>query len=261
MPQVYAPISNISRNDADFRFLAAISQVTPKMTLPGPCFVHFGAGRENISREVYPNLDDFWSDIITAYKLEFRKLFDAGCRYVQLDETSIAKLPDAKIQSYLTSRGDDWQRLRDSYVDVINACIAGAPNELRIGIHLCRGNNQGNWQAEAGYDAIAESLFRKLNIDVFFLEYDSPRAGSFEPLNRLPDPKIAVLGLLSTKTRQLEAVESVVARINEAAKHVPMDRLCVSPQCGFWGGVNLCTPSELEAKLRRVVEIASTVWA
>ena len=171
-----------SQNAADFGFLKSVATVTPKITLPGPCYIHFRAGRARISRDVYPDLADFWSDLIAAYADELKALADAGCRYLQLDETSIAKLGDPKIRDALAARGDDWDRLLDTYIDVINAIVMKAPRELRIGMHLCRGNRMGHWQAAGGYDLVAERLFRRVGIDVFFLEYDSERAGSFEPL-------------------------------------------------------------------------------
>lgn len=251
-----------SENAENFRFLKPLTGKLLKMTLPGPAYLHYRAGRAHISRSAYPNLDEFWSDLVDCYRSELAALAEAGCRYVQLDETSLAKLGDPKIQRGLAERGDDWRQLLEVYTDVINQVVRAAPPSMRLGIHLCRGNNQGHWQAEAGYDAIAESLFRKLDIGVFFLEYDSPRAGSFEPLAEVPDGKIVVLGLVSTKVPDLESADLLKARIAEASRFVPLDRLCLSPQCGFASSFqgNPITPAGQSAKIRRVVEVAREVW-
>jgi 5-methyltetrahydropteroyltriglutamate--homocysteine methyltransferase len=252
-----------SPNADDFSFLKQVSRQTPKITLPGPCYIHFRAGRARISREVYPDLADFWSDLIAAYEVELNKLFDAGCRYVQLDETSIAKLGDAKMRDMLAARGDPWDKLLDQYIDVINAVVTRAPAGMRIGMHLCRGNYMGHWQAEGGYDAVAEKLFRHLRIDFFFLEYDSERAGGFEPLKAVPEHKVIVLGLISTKRADLESKDFLRARICDCTRYVDRDRLAISPQCGFSSSEAANTVMSYDnavAKLRRVVELADEVW-
>jgi 5-methyltetrahydropteroyltriglutamate--homocysteine methyltransferase len=264
IPTVHARIrwSN-SRNAGDFAALAGMTRVRPKITLPGPCYLHFRAGRAGINREAYPELADFWSDIIAAYGIELQKLADAGCSYVQLDETSIAKLGDQKIRDALAARGDDWQELLDQYIDVINAIVIHAPKGMRIGLHLCRGNRMGHWQAEGGYDRVGDKLFKDCAIDFFFLEYDSERAGSFEPLAAMPEHKTAVLGLLSTKVAELESEDFLLARIRDAARMVGLDRLAISPQCGFSSSDAAGTLMSYEqalAKLNRVVEIARKVW-
>jgi 5-methyltetrahydropteroyltriglutamate--homocysteine methyltransferase len=252
-----------SQNAADFSFLKSVAKAMPKITLPGPCYIHFRAGRARISRDVYPDLADFWSDLIAAYSDELKALADAGCRYVQLDETSIAKLGDPKIRDALAARGDDWDRLLDTYIDVINTIVTKAPGELRIGMHLCRGNRMGHWQATGGYDLVAERLFRRVGIDVFFLEYDSARAGSFEPLRLVPTHKRIVLGLVSTKTAELESEEALCARIRECSRHVDLERLAVSPQCGFSSSDKANKIMSYERgveKLKRVVEVARRMW-
>jgi len=251
-----------SGNVADFTYLRSVAKALPKITLPGPCYIHYRSGRANISREAYPDLADFWSDLIEAYREELTLLGKAGCTYVQLDETSLAKLGDPKIRNALAARGDDWQALLGTYVEVCNRVAAAAPPGMRVGMHLCRGNNQGHWQAEGGYDVIAEQLFRRLSIDLFFLEYDSPRAGSFEPLKLVPEGKVVVLGLVSTKTGTLESEAELVARINEAARNMPLKNLALSPQCGFASSQlgNKLSVAEEIAKLRRVVEVARKVW-
>ena len=252
-----------STNAADFTFLKSVVKTAmPKITLPGPCYIHYRSGRANISRDVYPDLADFWSDIAAAYHAEFAALHAAGCRYVQLDETSIVKLGDPKIQRALEARGDDWKKLLEVYTDAMNAIIDGAPRDMHIGMHLCRGNQAGHWQAEGGYDPVAERLFKKVRAHSYFLEYDSPRAGSFEPLKALADDKLVVLGIVSTKTAALESADFVRTRIAEAAKFVSLDRLCLSPQCGFASSVtgNPLSAEDQKAKLTRVIEIARETW-
>jgi 5-methyltetrahydropteroyltriglutamate--homocysteine methyltransferase len=252
-----------SQNVADFGFLKSIAMATPKITLPGPCYIHFRAGRARISRDVYPNLAEFWSDLVAAYVAELKALAEVGCRYLQLDETSIAKLGDPKIRDALAARGDDWDRLLDTYIDVINAIVTKAPRDLAIGMHLCRGNRMGHWQAAGGYDLVAERLFRRVGIDVFFLEYDSERAGSFEPLGLVPAHKRIVLGLVSTKTAELEPEEALCARIRACARYVDLERLAVSPQCGFSSSDKANTVMSHERgveKLKRVVAVARKMW-
>ena len=251
-------------NADDFEFLVSVTPegCVPKITLPGPCHIHYRAGRDRISRDVYSNLDDFWSDIVEAYNQEIKALHAVGCRYIQFDETSIAKFSDPKIQQGLAERGDDWSDLLDLYTDVINQVIANVPKDIALGLHLCRGNKGGAWQAQGGYDEIATHLFRKLNVQFYFLEYDTPRAGSFEPLAEVPDDKVVVLGLLSTKLRELEDYAYIKQRVAEAAQYIPMDRLCLSTQCGFSGGVEgtgLDAYDQL-AKTRLMVKLAQELW-
>ena len=264
IPQVHARIKwNNSPNAADFAELAKMTNVTPKITLPGPCYIHFRAGRKGISRDAYPDLADFWSDLVEAYTVELTKLHDAGCRYVQLDETSIAKLGDEKIRNELSARGDDWEKLAGTYVDVINAIVAHAPKDMRIGLHLCRGNRMGHWQAEGGYDLVAQQLFRDCTVDFYFLEYDSDRAGSFELLRALPSHKTAVLGILSTKVAELESEDFIQSRIRDCARVVDLERLALSPQCGFSSsekGNTIMSYDQAVAKLARVTDVARKVW-
>ncbi len=254
---------NGSQNATDFCYLKGLTRVTPKITLPGPCYIHFRAGRARISYEVYPDLDAFWSDLVAAYETELNALAEAGCRYLQLDETSIAKLGDAKIREALAARGDDWQTMLDQYVAAINAVVSRAPQGMRIGMHLCRGNRMGHWQAAGGYDLVAEKVFRNLAIDFFFLEYDSERAGGFAPLKFLPEHKAVVLGLVSTKVADLEAEDFLIGRIRDCARHVGLDRLAVSPQCGFSSSDKANKIMSYEqgvAKLARVVEVSREIW-
>ena len=251
-------------NVADFEFLASVTPEghIPKMTLPGPCHIHFRSGRENISRSAYPDLDQFWEDIVTGYVSELTALHEAGCRYVQFDETSLAKFGDPRIRRALLARGDDWKELLSLYTDIINEIVGRIPDDLAIGLHLCRGNKGGAWQAEGGYEDIASSLFGKLSIRFYFLEYDSPRSGSFEPLAQFPEEGIVVLGLVSTKLRTLERIDELKRKIEEASKFVPLDRLCVSAQCGFAGDVDGTglTISDQEAKVQLLRRLAEDVW-
>jgi 5-methyltetrahydropteroyltriglutamate--homocysteine methyltransferase len=253
-----------SRNLPEFNFLKSHTGATPKLTVPGPCYIHFRAGRARISRDVYPDLDQFWSDLVAAYGVEFGKLFEAGCRYIQLDETSLAKFGDPKMRSALAARGDDdWEKLADKYVEVINAVVKSAPAGMTIGMHLCRGNRMGHWQAEGGYDIVAKKIFRDIGVDFFFLEYDSDRAGTFEPLKALPAHKRVVLGLVSTKVPELEAKDFLVARVRDCARYVDLDRLGVSPQCGFSSSEasnKIMSYDQGVAKLKRVVEVAREIW-
>ena len=249
-------------NDRDFTFVDELTSQTVKITLPGPCVLHFFGGAGNISKVVYDDVEDFWDDIVDAYHNEFEALDDAGCEYVQLDETALAKFSDPNIQAALTERGDDWKDLLELYTKVINRVIEGRPDGIRIGIHLCRGNKQSYWQAEGGYDLVADTLFNKINADCYFLEYDSPRAGDFTPLKHLPKNKTAILGLVSTKTPELESKDDLKKRLDEAAKHADMDNLALSPQCGFASDHlgNEVTVEDQIAKLRLVVETAADVW-
>lgn len=252
-----------SGNVASFTFLkGAVTTAMPKITMPGPCYIYQRAGRDGISRDVYPNMELFWADLATAYHAETKALYDAGCRYLQLDDTAVAKLGDPKIQAALAERGDDWQQLLGIYTEAINAVVAGAPKDLRIALHVCRGNQAGHWQAEGGYDPVAEHLFKRVNVGSYFLEFDSPRAGTFAPLAFVPDDKVVVLGLVSTKVGKLEDAASIEARIAEAAKVVPLDRLCLSAQCGFASSEagNPLSVEEQRAKLERVVAISRKIW-
>jgi 5-methyltetrahydropteroyltriglutamate--homocysteine methyltransferase len=264
VPSVNGPIRwSSSRNVEEFAFLESVTERTPKMTLPGPCYIHFRAGRANISRDVYPNLDDFWSDLVEAYATELRVLAAAGCRYIQLDETSIAKLGDPKMREAVTARGDPWEQLLDTYIDVINAVVRRVPAGMQLGMHLCRGNRMGHWQAAGGYDVVATKLFRDVDIDFFFLEYDSERAGSFAPLREVPAHKRVVLGLVSTKVAELEPADRLVARIDECARYIDKERLAISPQCGFSssdGANTIMSHDQAVAKLARVIEVAKRVW-
>jgi 5-methyltetrahydropteroyltriglutamate--homocysteine methyltransferase len=245
-----------------FKFLKATTKQTPKVTLPAPTQAHFFAGRDGISNAVYPDIEQFWDDIIAAYHAEMRALGDAGCTYVQIDETCMPKLADPTIQQAIAGRGQDWRALLAKYADVINRVIAGAPAGMHIAIHHCRGNNAGLWQAQAGYDAVAEIIFGGVKAKAYLLEYDTPRAGDFAPLRFMPKDKFAMLGLISTKSNRVEDEDELKRRIDQAAKYLPLDRLGLGPQCGFscgFQGSPMTYDAQLK-KLERIVEVSRDVW-
>jgi 5-methyltetrahydropteroyltriglutamate--homocysteine methyltransferase len=249
-------------NVADFSFIAANTTLTPKITIPGPCALHFRGGDAAVLAVAYKDLDQFWDDVVAAFGRELDALAEAGCRYVQIDETAFAKFGDPEVQAALQSRGDDWSALIDKYVAVTNRVLKDAPPGMRIGMHLCRGNRGGQWHAEGSYDDVAERLFNALNIGFYFLEYDTPRAGSFAPLRLVPPHKTVVLGVVSTKTPQMENKDILKKRIEEAARELDLDQLAISPQCGFASidTGNPITPEAQEEKLRLVVELAGEIW-
>ena len=246
---------------ADFAFLRARTNALPKITIPGPCALHFRGGDAAVTAHAYRDADQFWDDIVTAFRSELRALAAAGCRYVQIDETAFAKFGDADVQASLRARGDDPDALIDRYIEVTNRVLAGVP-DMRVGMHLCRGNRAGQWHAEGSYEAVAEKLFNRLAIPFFFLEYDSERAGDFAPLRFMPQDKSVVLGLVSTKMNFLEDRSVLSRRLDEASRYVPLGRLAVSPQCGFASTEvgNPISPEMQEAKLRLVVELAQETW-
>jgi 5-methyltetrahydropteroyltriglutamate--homocysteine methyltransferase len=215
-----------------------------------------------VKAHAYRDTDTFWSDIVEAFTRELGALAGAGCRYVQIDETAFAKFGDPEVQATLAARGDDWKVSIDRYIAVTNEVLRAAPKELRIGMHLCRGNRAGQWHAEGSYDSVAERLFNALNIPFYFLEYDTSRAGSFTPLRLVPRTKSIILGLISSKTAELEHKHALRARIEEATRFVDLDRLAISPQCGF-ASVDMgnpITPDVQKQKLRLVVELAEEMW-
>jgi methionine synthase II (cobalamin-independent) len=250
------------QNADDFRFLKSLTTRTPKITLPGPCYIHYRAGRAHISRDVYPDLDTFWSDLVEAYVQEMRSLADAGCRYLQIDETSLVKLGDPRVRQLLTERGDDWRDLLRIYVGVVNGVVARTPQAMTIGIHVCRSQDP-SWQADVGYDPIAEPLFNAMKVDNYFLEYDNARAGTFAPLRSVPEGKLVVLGLLASKVSELENADILKRRIEEASRYIKLEQLGLSPQCGFATSAaeHVTVTEEVQrAKLARVVEVAQQVW-
>jgi 5-methyltetrahydropteroyltriglutamate--homocysteine methyltransferase len=247
----------------DFAMLrSCVTTATPKLTIPSPSMVHFRGGRAAIPPDVYPDVDEFWSDVTAAYAEEVRRLAALGCTYLQLDDTSLAYLNDPRQREYVAGIGGDPERQHVDYIRRVNEALAGRPPGMTVTTHLCRGNFRSSWAAEGGYDFVAEALFNELEVDGFFLEYDDERSGGFEPLRFVPAGKQVVLGLVTTKRGELERKDVLERRIEEAARHVPLDQLCLSPQCGFASTVegNALTPEEQREKLRLVVEVANEVW-
>lgn len=248
----------------DFRFLQSISgDAAAKMTIPSPSVLHFRGGRKVIDADVYPDLDVYFDDLARTYRDAINAFYKAGCRYLQLDDTVWAYLCSDDQKQQIRERGDDPEALARTYARVLNKAIEGKPDDLVIGLHVCRGNFRSTWISEGGYEPVAEILFGGVNIDAFFLEYDNERSGGFEPLRFIkPGKQQVVLGLVTTKTGELEAVETVEKRLHEAARFVSLDQLCLSPQCGFASTEegNSLTEEQQWAKVRLVVEAASRVW-
>ncbi|MHB1208202.1 MAG: 5-methyltetrahydropteroyltriglutamate--homocysteine S-methyltransferase [Acidimicrobiales bacterium] len=239
-----------------------VTTATPKLTIPSPSMVHYRGGAAAIDPAIYPNVDQFWHDLSAAYAEEVRRLGELGCTYLQLDDTSLAYLNDPAQRQMIAERGEDADHQHLRYIKQINAAIANRPEGMSITTHSCRGNFQSYWAAEGGYDFVAEALFNELNVDGFFLEYDDARSGGFEPLRFIPKGKMVVLGLVTTKKGTLESKDQLKRRIEEASQFVPLDQICLSPQCGFSSTVegNSLTFEEQKAKLRLVVETANEVW-
>jgi len=247
----------------DFAFLRdTVSTAVAKVTIPSPSMVHYRGGRASIDPDVYPDLDGFWADLTAAYRDEVRRLGELGCTYLQLDDTSLAYLNDPQQREYVASIGGDPERQHVEYIHHINEALAGRPEGMAVTTHMCRGNFRSSWVAEGGYDYVAEALFNELEVDGYFMEWDDERSGGFAPLRFVPPGKVVVLGIVTTKRGELERKDDLKRRIEEASRHVPLDRLCLSPQCGFSSTVegNDLTIDEQIAKLRLVVEVADEVW-
>jgi 5-methyltetrahydropteroyltriglutamate--homocysteine methyltransferase len=235
---------------------------TAKLTIPSPSMVHYRGGRAAIDQGIYPGLDEFWADLTAAYAEEVRQLGELGCEYLQLDDTSLAYLNDPKQRAMVAEQGGDAEHQHELYIRNINAALAGRPEGMQVTTHMCRGNFRSSWAAEGGYDFVAEALFTQLDVDGFFLEYDDERSGGFAPLRFVPAGKQVVLGLVTTKKGAIESKDDVKRRIDEAAKYVPLEQLCLSPQCGFSSTVegNVLSYDEQVAKLALIVETAAEVW-
>ncbi|ELY2669356.1 cobalamin-independent methionine synthase II family protein [Cronobacter sakazakii] len=248
----------------DFRFLKSVSgNAEPKMTIPSPSVLHFRGGAAAIDRNVYPDLKDYFDDLATTWRDAIRAFYDAGCRYLQLDDTVWAYLCSDDQRRQIRERGDDPDELARIYARVLNQALEGKPEDLTIGLHVCRGNFRSSWIAEGGYEPVAEVLFGTVNIDAFFLEYDNDRSGDFAPLRFIrPGKQQVVLGLITTKNGELENPELIKARLEEAAKYVDINQICLSPQCGFASTEegNSITPAEQWEKVRLVTSVASEVW-
>jgi len=247
---------------ADYRFLASHVSETPKVAIPSPTMLHFRAGRTGIPEDVYPTMDEFYADVAAAFRSEIDGLADAGCRYIQMDDTNLAYLCDDEQRADAARRGLDPDATTRQYARLINESFASAPADMLKAIHLCRGNFRSSWAAEGGYEPVAEIMFNELDIDAFFLEYDDPRSGDFAPLRFLPKGKTVVLGLVTTKLGELESKDEIKRRIDEAAKYADIDQLALSPQCGFASTVhgNDITTEQQADKIRLVIEVAEEVW-
>jgi methionine synthase II (cobalamin-independent) len=245
-----------------FNFLKAHTKQTPKMTIPSPSSLHFRYGRDAVPESIYPSMDDFYRDLGQAYAKVVRAFADAGCRYLQLDEVNLTYLCDPSLRKVIADRGEDPDTLPATYAAMINAAISDIPPDMTITMHLCRGNFRSNFVASGGYEPVAELMFNKINVHGYFMEYDSERAGGFEPLRFVPKGKTVVLGLVTSKSGTLESKDAIKRRIDEAAKYVALDQLCLSPQCGFASTEegNVLAEDEEWAKLRMIVEIADEVW-
>jgi 5-methyltetrahydropteroyltriglutamate--homocysteine methyltransferase len=246
----------------DFAFLRSVAKATPKLTIPSPSMMHYRGGRAAIDASVYPEMADFWDDLARVYADEIEGLGKLGCSYLQLDDTSLAYLNDPVQREYVNTLGGDGDSQHLTYIRLINAALAKKPSGMTICTHMCRGNFRSSWVASGGYDHIAEAVFGRLGVDGFFLEYDDARSGGFAPLRFVPKGKMVVLGLVTTKKGALEKKDDLKRRIDEAAKYVPLEQICLSPQCGFSSTVegNALTVDEQIAKLRLVAETARDVW-
>jgi 5-methyltetrahydropteroyltriglutamate--homocysteine methyltransferase len=245
-----------------FKFLKAHTQRTPKMTVPSPSSLHFRYGRDAVPEAIYPAMEEFYRDLGQSYRKVVRAFADAGCRYLQLDEVNLAYLCDPSLRGQITARGEDPETLPAIYADMINAAISDIPPDMTITMHLCRGNFRSSFVASGGYEPVAEILFNAIKVHGYFMEYDSDRAGGFEPLRFVPKGKTVVLGLVTTKSGQLESRDDIKRRVDQAAKYVALDQLCLSPQCGFASTEegNVLGEDEQWAKLRMIVEVAEKIW-
>jgi len=246
----------------NFKFLDSVTTRTAKLCIPSPSVLHFRGGRDAVDRQAYPSMDEFFADVARVYREEINELAAAGCTYLQIDDTNLAYLCDPKMREAARNIGEDPDKLPLTYANLINECIKDRPPIMTICTHLCRGNFASAWVAEGGYDPVAEVLFNELKVDGYFLEFDSPRAGNFSPLRYLPRGKRLNLGLVTTKTGQLENAVDLKRRIDEASKFVPLEQLGISPQCGFSSTVlgNKLTIADEIAKLKLVVQVARDVW-
>jgi 5-methyltetrahydropteroyltriglutamate--homocysteine methyltransferase len=247
-----------------FSYLQSVvtPEQTAKLTIPSPSMVHYRGGPAALDPAVYPDEEQFWADLSAAYASQVRGIAEQGCTYLQLDDTSLAYLNDPAQRAQVAAQGRDAEHQHVRYIRQINAALEGRPDGLTVTTHLCRGNYRSSWAAEGSYDFVAEALFGDLEVDGFFLEFDDARSGGFEPLRFVPEGKYVVLGLVTTKRPELESADDLLRRIEEASRYVPVDQLCLSPQCGFSSTVegNALTRDEQVAKLARVVEVAERVW-
>ena len=245
-----------------YQFLhSAVKKGLPKFTMPSPAMLHARADRASL-KKTYPDQQEFWADLTRCYREEIADLYKAGCRYLQIDDTTIAMFGDPMVQEQFKKLGDDPKKDNLMYAKAVNAAIRDVPDDMAVAIHTCRGNFKSTWLASGGYDFVAETVFKTLDVDAFFLEYDTDRAGGFEPLRQVPKGKIVVLGLVSSKLPQLEKQDDLKRRIEDAAKYVPLENLCLSPQCGFSSTHhgNILTAEDQWKKLGLVLDVAKSVW-
>jgi 5-methyltetrahydropteroyltriglutamate--homocysteine methyltransferase len=245
-----------------FRFLKSQTKRTPKISLPSPSMMHFWGGRAAIDSDVYPDIAEFWDDAVNIWVAEIEALHALGCRYVQLDDVTFPLICDPHGQEALRKRGDDPTEILETYAGVLSRIAAGAPKDMTMAMHMCRGNNRGKWMGSGGYEYVSEVVFRNVGINNFFMEYDTERAGDFQPLRHVPAGKRVILGLVSSKTPVLESREELKRRIAAASKYLPLEQLCLSPQCGFASNFmgNPLTMDDQRRKLELVVETAREVW-
>lgn len=246
----------------NFRYLNSLTKGTGKQTIPSPTMTHFRGGREAIDRTAYPEMEAFFADLAQVYRGEIAGLAGAGCRYLQMDDTNLAYLCDGEMRAQAEARGENLEQLLHDYSHLINASISERPEDMAVCVHMCRGNARSRWFAEGSYDPVAEIVFNEMNVDGFFLEYDDERSGDFAPLRFVPKDKVIALGLVTTKRGELEDRDELKRRIDEAARYVDMDQLCLAPQCGFASVSegNLLSESAERAKLAMIVELAAEIW-
>ncbi len=245
-----------------FKFVQDNTSQMAKFCIPGPGMTHLRSGRAVISEEAYPDIQEYWSDIIAAYAAEIEELAKIGCTYLQIDDVSFAYLCDEEFRADVTKRGDDPDELLITYARALSEAIANRPSNMTVTTHMCRGNFQSTWMTSGGYESVAERMFEELKVDGYFMEYDSDRAGGFEPLRFAPKDRMVVLGLITSKSPELESKDAIKRRIDEAAQYMDINQMCLSPQCGFSSthhGNNL-TRDEQRKKLELVVEVANDVW-
>ena len=262
VPSVTGKISRREPMTADtFEMLKGMTKAVPKANLPTPSVTHFFRGKAAIDPKVYPDTDQFFADVAAAYRDEVADLAARGCTYLQMDEVPLAVICDPANKEIVRSRGEDPDKIIDAYIDVINQSLRDRPKTMAVALHMCRGN-MGHGMADGGYDAIADKLFGRLDVDGYFLEYDTPRAGDFEALRFMPKGKRAAIGIVSTKLREIEDADTLKRRIDQAAKSIDLDQLCLCPQCGFSSNAGTGTfPLDVvERKLARIVEVATEVW-
>jgi 5-methyltetrahydropteroyltriglutamate--homocysteine methyltransferase len=246
----------------DFSFLKSITTATPKLTIPAPSLINYRGGRAAIDPTIYPDIDEFWNDVGQVFADEVEGLGRLGCRYLQIDDTSLAYLNDPEQRAYITEMGGNGEQQHLTYIKTFNSAVARKPADMIVCTHMCRGNFRSSWVASGGYEYVADAMFNQLNVDGFFLEYDDERSGGFEPLRFVPRNKMVVLGLVTSKKRTLEQKDDLKRRLDQASRFIPLEQVCLSPQCGFSSTIdgNALTVDEEIAKLRLVVETAQEVW-